>query len=1152
MPPAYGEIERVLRWARRREARILLLAASGLGLAAALVVALAGAWALSRGLGHPGAVRQVALSLAAFCLVGTATWAGLALLRRASSPEATARSVGRGAPALRSDLVSAVELSRDYGGLAAQGYSLALVDAHVERTASRAAEVDLDLAIPATPARRAGVALAGAAALCLLALAFGGKSLGRGFARLAGLGPPPPVAAPDPITGDVELTFLYPAHTGRPSRTVSGTGGEVAAPRGTEVRLSTRADRPVEAADIVLQGTGVPAVRPSTPGPAAGGKGFAPGPYAQDERISGSPVRPSTPGPAAGGRGFAAGPYAQDERISGSSVRPSTPGPGAASGGFAPGPYAQDERTSQSPVRPERRPDSPAAAPAPRAAVEGRTGGDVRAERVYSLEVKDSRQLTGRFLVDEPGTYRFRFRTGRKVVAEGPPIAIAVEPDAFPEVRLTAPAPDVEVDAGARLRVDWSASDDYGLKELALVVKPPAGPEERRPLRTFEATRRESGSFDLDLAAWKASEGERLLYWLEVLDNDAVSGPKRGASATQVVRIYSEAEHRRRMMERAQALWERLVRLLGDRLELPEGQPRLPERLARAQVLDGRARELHESLRDAAAAMRKERAAPRAVIDALRNAASGIRAAEQPLSAARSTALRLAATLQPGDGVWRRIAELDASMDRELERDALYLESLFDKERAQDLVRLARDLQSRRRDLASLLEKYRKAPSEEARHQLVAEISRMKARMQDMLRRMAELAKGINDEHMNAEALAEMARQRDALGGLDRVEELLAKGDVEGAMKELDALGSRMQEMLSSLERTAGEPDERTRELMKEMRAFRDELGRVEKEQGKLAAETDRVRQEYRKKLEEQLRRMSERAGHLEKLARESRQELQRAKDGLSSRGEEDYAKSREALQDLEKSLHARDFDAALESVRKALPSMQRLALGLEDDAQLTERFPQPPGQKGPLELREAGRHALQAMAPAKKVREELERLFPDPRRVLSQRDQQKLDGQSQRQRDLERQAGALRQRLQELAEKAPVFPPQSQAMLGEAQGHMGRAAGELGQRNPQRGHGQQREALDALGRLRKGLEEMAKNARGQGGQGFPFPFAMGGEEGREGEEGELSHERVEIPGAEAYKVPEEFRRDILEAMKQGAPEPYKPELQRYYEELVK
>ena len=126
--------------------------------------------------------------------------------------------------------------------------------------------------------------------------------------------------------------------------------------------------------------------------------------------------------------------------------------------------------------------------------------------------------------------------------------------------------------------------------------------------------------------------------------------------------------------------------------------------------------------------------------------------------------------------------------------------------------------------------------------------------------------------------------------------------------------------------------------------------------------------------------------------------------------------------------------------------------------------------------------------------------------------------------------------------------------MLGEAQGHMAQAQGELAQRNPQRGHGQQREALDALSRFRKGLEEAARQQRSGGrGAGFPFPFALGAEGRDDGEgDGDLSRERVEIPGADAYKVPEEFRRDILEAMKQGAPEPYRPELQRYYEELVK
>jgi hypothetical protein len=778
-----------------------------------------------------------------------------------------------------------------------------------------------------------------------------------------------------------------------------------------------------------------------------------------------------------------------------------------------------------------------------------------------ALDVKEGRALSGRLLVEEPGTYRFRFKKGRKVVAEGPPTAIAVEADAFPEVRITAPAADLEVDARARPRVDWTASDDHGLSELTLVVKPPAGAEVRKPLRRFAeqgpTTRRESGSFELDLPAWRLGEGERLLYWLEVKDNDAVSGPKRGASATQVVRIYSEAEHRRKLLEKAQALWEQLVGLLGDRLDLREEERdqarRAPsaERLARFQALDGRTRVLHGEIAEAARTIRKDRAAPRSIPDALLTVAAGLRGAEQPLSILRTTALRLLPTLPAQDAFWQRLSSADATLDREIEKDVLYLEQLFDKERAQDLVRLARELQGRRRDLASLLEKYRQAPGEEARRELTAEIGRMKQRMMEMARRMAELAKGIHDEHMNQEALAEMSRQQDALSGLDEVERKLAAGDVEGALKALDALGSQMQRMMASLERTAGEPDAQNRELMKEMRAFQEQLEGVQRDQDRLASDTEQVRQEYKKKLGEQLRRMEARSGQLEKLARQARDELQKARDGLSPRAEEEFGRAREGLADLEKALEARDFDAALESARKAVPSVQRLALGLGDDAQLAERYGNAPGQKGPMMLREAERHARDALQPARKVKDELEKLFPDPRSVLSQGDQQKLDRLSRQQAELEQRAGGLRQKLGELAEKAPVFPPQSQAMLGEAQGHMGQAAGELGQRNPQRGHGQQRQALDALQRFRQGLEEMARNGKGGGG-GFPFPFAMAGGEGQEGGDGDLSHEKVEIPGADAYKVPEEFRKDILDAMKQGAPEPYRPELQRYYEELVK
>jgi hypothetical protein len=145
---------------------------------------------------------------------------------------------------------------------------------------------------------------------------------------------------------------------------------------------------------------------------------------------------------------------------------------------------------------------------------------------------------------------------------------------------------------------------------------------------------------------------------------------------------------------------------------------------------------------------------------------------------------------------------------------------------------------------------------------------------------------------------------------------------------------------------------------------------------------------------------------------------------------------------------------------------------------------------------------------------------------------------------------------MQQLGEQAPIFPPQAGESLQEAQEQMQGAAGELSQRNPQRGHGRQQQAMDALARFRAGMEQMAQRRGGRGeGGGFPYPFAMqqGGESGQqEGDGFDPSQEHVEIPGADQHKGPEEFRRDLLEAMKQGTPEKYRGEVSRYYQEIVK
>jgi hypothetical protein len=51
---------------------------------------------------------------------------------------------------------------------------------------------------------------------------------------------------------------------------------------------------------------------------------------------------------------------------------------------------------------------------------------------------------------------------------------------------------------------------------------------------------------------------------------------------------------------------------------------------------------------------------------------------------------------------------------------------------------------------------------------------------------------------------------------------------------------------------------------------------------------------------------------------------------------------------------------------------------------------------------------------------------------------------------------------------------------------------------------------------------------------------------------GRNTREPVRIPGADDSRAPREWREDLMEAMREQAPERYREEVRRYYEELVR
>ena len=313
---------------------------------------------------------------------------------------------------------------------------MALVDAHVRRTAARARTLDLRRALPDRAARSALALLAGVIALQLLALGVGRSQLAHAYLRVVRGDPPGSPIQADPITGDIELIYRYPAYMHREARTLSGTGGEIHAPKGTDVVLSTRADRVVASAELVVDLEADPTARP-----------------------------------AAVPQGTGAGPGAAEGTAEGKAKSP--------------------------PSGPQAHPASPVA-------------------RRYALQVANGRDLRGEFPVVEGGSYRFRFMDAKgKLLAEGPPIPIVVEPDAYPTVQITAPEKEVEVDPGATVEIAWQAEDDIALGDVNLVLKPPHGEEKKIPLRSGEPVRRDGGTYRLAVAPLQLGEGERLGYRVE-------------------------------------------------------------------------------------------------------------------------------------------------------------------------------------------------------------------------------------------------------------------------------------------------------------------------------------------------------------------------------------------------------------------------------------------------------------------------------------------------------------------------------------------------------------------------------------------------------------------------------------------------------------
>jgi hypothetical protein len=767
------------------------------------------------------------------------------------------------------------------------------------------------------------------------------------------------------------------------------------------------------------------------------------------------------------------------------------------------------------------------------------------------------RQLSGSLTMTQPGRWSFRFLDAKgRIIAQGPERPIEIVADRPPQATIETPSEKtLEVDPRGRVVLSWSATDDYGVSQVALLFQVAGGKEERVVLQTpAQPARRLRGTWSWELSPLHLRAGDKVTYAVEARDNDAVDGAQRGASATQVLKVFSAAEHSREALLRAQALWERLVALTADRIEEKPAPPTDASGWYSATAAkDQAALQLVSDLSAAGATLINDKLAPREVGRALRYAASSLGPAVRRTSLARSPLSRGSSGL---DGAQRNFSRALQAEIVEEEKDVLYLQDLLDKARLDAMQEIGKELAASRRELARLAEKLRKAPDDETKRQILSEVERMRERIQDLMARMQEMARGIRDEHLNAEAMETVERQQDLLSQLSDIQRKLQSGKVDEALKQLDQLGQELERLEKGLAQHAqdeqgGQYAEEAQKLAQAARKLRDIAVREKALQNR----TSQLRREMGSQAQ---KRFDQRGG--KELAKKLREKVEQARQGVKQidsklaerMGLEDVLEAAQSrVDDLSRALESGDFSEALEQAERSLRAVETLQARLGMEEQLAQRYPG--FVRDPDAVKRGMKGAQTAAPPLRDVVSELEQAIPRGEPLTPEQMQEMLKQQAE-QRQIGDDLQQARNQLGEVGKKVPIFGPEHEQMLQQAQEGMGRAEQRLGQGEPRGAQAGEEQAIEQLQKFEDAMQQMAKQAggKGQGGPRMPMPWGEASGDQGEDDSGDMDTRKVEIPDAEAGRGPQEFRKELLDAMKQKAPEKYQERVKQYYEELVK
>ena len=789
----------------------------------------------------------------------------------------------------------------------------------------------------------------------------------------------------------------------------------------------------------------------------------------------------------------------------------------------------------------------------PEGSVEGLKGSTIRLDAVTTKDVVkaeivmddgrkvplkiDGRKLQASWVLFQSQSYRIHVEDAHGF--RNSPIAyeLKVKPDGFPTVELLRPTEDLEINGDEVLTLEYGARDDFGISEVALIVKV-GEREDKITLQKEDAKKlivRDQYKWDLGRLALR--DGEEAVFLLQVFDNDTISGPKLGSSRSVRLKLKNLKGEHQQLAEMVRDLNSRMVDLLGDHLEKPmPGEKPAPA----AQELEKKFEQnLTEALKHTDEIMNRTEK------DRISDFATwtDLQALKRNLEFTKDELLRKQEQATSTDEKLKTRDEIAT----ELERMSLLSEDIGNRMKAQQLASTAQDLARSQERLMDALEKLQSG--DKNLDGIMKQIAELSKTLDALQRAASQLAQQMPDDFMNPETMQGLGFD-DMQRALEEIRKKLAQGDIEGARQLARELFNQMAQMVAALQnaqrsqmassmgRMQGEMQRQSNELQEIAREQQEILLKTEGLNSSALTERDAA---LKNKLDEFLAKAVAELGQLTQLFPD-----REGPDDPNLLTNLDDATMNALLRNLISKLSNKDFPGYGEGdglTRKELAKKRTPAQ--EPRAQRAEKS-------------------------LDNIKAEIDKLMSEPARALSDADKSALRDLAHRQDVLKERTEDLHEKLESLFQLFPQLDPKIVQNIGEAGKSMGSAQNRLGQLDSRGAVPPEQTALERLAQsqqqMQSSMQQMAQ--RGQLGnmpmtrlfrQGRFLPFGsltpLPGmpqfpefdiESGFTG----LDTEKFRLPGKDEYKAPRNFREEILESLKQGVPPQMKDQIERYFKNL--